>query len=193
MERLLVLASSSPHRRALLDRLQLAYQVCSPDIDESRRPQEPAAEYVARLSLEKAQAVADRFPQALIIGSDQAAVLDDQILGKPGTHERALAQLKAAQGRAVQFLTGLTLFDAASGTAQTEVVPFTVYFRNLPEQALDRYLRLEQPYGCAGSFKSEGLGIVLFERLEGDAPTALIGLPLIRLTTMLARAGVQLP
>jgi len=193
MDRTLVLASSSPHRRELLDRLRLEYQVCPPDIDESRLPGEPATDYVARLSVEKAQAVAARFPDALIIGSDQAAVLGDDILGKPGAHERALAQLKAASGRSVRFLTGLTLLDARSGLAQTEVVPFTVHFRALDDAALDRYLRAEQPYNCAGSFKSEGLGIVLFERLEGDDPTALVGLPLIRLVAMLDQAGQRLP
>lgn len=189
----LVLASSSPHRRMLLDRLGLPYEVCSPDIDEARRPAEAPEAYVARLSREKAAAVRSRFGQALIIGSDQAAVLGERVLGKPGTHERAAEQLAAASGRQVRFLTGLTLLDSGRDRVQTEVVPFTVHFRRLAPETIERYLRAEQPYGCAGSFKSEGLGIALFERLEGEDPTALIGLPLIRLVSMLAAAGVAVP
>jgi septum formation protein len=190
---MLVLASSSPHRRLLLDRLGLPYESCAPEIDETRRPNEAPAAYVARLAEEKARAVAVRYGNDLIIGSDQAAVLDDEVIGKPGTHERAFAQLKKASGRSVRFLTGLTLYNSGSGRSQTAVVPFTVHFRTLGEAALERYLRREQPYGCAGSFKSEGLGIALFERLEGDDPTALIGLPLIELVGMLAAEGMEVP
>jgi septum formation protein len=193
MQRKLVLASSSPARRELLDRLYLEYVVDTPDIDETRAPHETPADYVRRLSREKAQAVAARHPRALIVGSDQAAVLDGEVIGKPGDHVRAAMQLRAASGRAVEFLTGVCLLDAASGKAQTRLAPFQVHFRTLDEATIERYLHREQPYGCAGSFKSEGLGIALFERLEGDDPTALIGLPLIALVTLLGEAGVAVP
>lgn len=189
----LILASSSMHRRALLDRLQMSYEICAPHIDESRHPGEPPADYVARLSQEKAQAVATRYPQALIIGSDQAAVLDAAILGKPGTRARALEQLRQASGRCVEFYTGLTLLDAATGAAQTSVVTTRVHFRQLSDDAISRYLDKEQPYDCAGSFKSEALGIALFERIEGNDPTALIGLPLIELVSMLSEQGINIP
>jgi septum formation protein len=189
----LVLASSSIHRRTLLDRLPLDYEACKPDVDESRRPGEQPAAYVARLSREKAEAVAPRYPHALIIGSDQTAVLDGNVLGKPGNRQRAMAQLRGASGRCVDFHTGLTLLNAASGNAQTEVVSNRVYFRRLDDDAIRRYLEHERPYDCAGSFKSEALGIALFERVEGDDPTALIGLPLIRLVTMLMNEGVRIP
>lgn len=138
-----------------------------------------------RLAEAKARAVAARFPDALIIGSDQVATVDGTILGKPGTHAAAAAQLRRLSGRRVTFLTGLCLLNASSGRVQLDVVPFHVIFRALTEEMIENYLRREQPYNCAGSFKSEGLGIVLFERLEGDDPTALIGLPLIRLSRML--------
>lgn len=189
----LVLASSSPHRHALLDRLGLAYRIDAPDIDESRLPDESPRDYVARLALAKAEAVRPRHPHALVIGSDQAAVRDGAVLGKPGNHARAAEQLAAASGRSVLFLTGLSVLDAASGRARTEVVPFTVHFRPLSAETIERYLRAERPYGCAGSFMSEGLGISLFERLEGDDPTALIGLPLITLVSLLAAEGVHIP
>lgn len=189
----LILASSSPYRRALLDRLQLPYQAVSPDIDETRLPHETPTAYVRRLSQEKAAAVAVSHPGALVIGSDQAAVLNGQILGKPGNHERALEQLRRAAGQHVDFLTGLCLLNAASGRAQTEVVPTRVHFRSLDDAAIERYLQREQPYDCAGSFRSEALGITLFERIEGDDPTALIGLPLICLVGLLQAEGVQLP
>lgn len=189
----LVLASSSVHRRALLDRLQLDYTACAPDIDESRRPDEAPAAYVSRLSLEKAAAMAARYPQSLIIGSDQAAVLDGDILGKPGNHERATAQLRRASGRHVDFYTGLSLLNVSNGRAQTDVVLTRVHFRRLDDATIERYLQRERPYDCAGSFRSEALGIALFERLEGDDPTALIGLPLIRLVSMLASESVFVP
>jgi MAF protein len=189
----LVLASSSVHRRALLDRLQLDYAICAPDIDESRRPDEAPTAYVSRLSLEKAAAVAARHPQSLIIGSDQAAVLDGDILGKPGNHERATAQLRRASGQHVDFYTGLSLLSASNGRAQTDVVLTRVHFRQLDDATIERYLQRERPYDCAGSFRSEALGIALFERLEGDDPTALVGLPLIRLVSMLASEGFPVP
>jgi len=190
---MLVLASGSPYRRQLLDKLALPYQTCAPNIDESRHGNEAPDDYVARLAHEKAQAVARQYPRARIIGSDQAAVLDGRILGKPGNHERAREQLTAASGRTVLFLTGLCLYNAASGAEYREVVPFRVHFRTLEADAIERYLRQETPYDCAGSFKSEGFGITLFERLEGDDPNALIGLPLIRLAAMLRADGIPLP
>lgn len=188
----IVLASSSPWRREILDKLGLPYQTRHPEIDETPLGSESPTELVARLSREKAETVAEHFSDALVIGSDQVAVLDDHILGKPGTHARAVEQLSAASGRSVTFLTGLTLLNSKTGHAQTEVIPFQVHFRKLSEGLIERYLRHEQPYNCAGSFKSEGAGIVLFERLEGDDPNTLIGLPLIRLVRMLESEGVEL-
>lgn len=188
--RRLLLASTSPFRRELLARLGLPFSTQAPDADESPQPGEDALALVARLAELKARAVARREPAALIIGSDQAAVLDGKIIGKPGDHERATAQLQRASGRAVTFYTGLCLLDSASGQRQTAVDVFKVVFRRLAPEMIESYLRREQPYHCAGSFKSEGLGIALFERLEGDDPTSLIGLPLIRLTRMLEAMGV---
>lgn len=186
----LVLASTSPFRKALLERLGLAFETASPDVDESRLPGESPEALVARLAEAKARAVAEAYPQALIIGSDQVAVNGEQILGKPHTHEKAHVQLSQASGRRITFLTGLCLLNAASGRVQVEVEPFSVQFRALDSAAIDNYLRREQPYNCAGSFKSEGLGIALFERMEGDDPNALIGLPLIRLIDMLGAEGL---
>ena len=191
--RSLILASTSPFRRDLLARLGLPFTVQAPDADETPQPGEDAPTLVARLATRKAQVVARHHPEALIIGSDQAAVLDDEIIGKPGDHERAAAQLRRASGRTMTFYTGLCLLDGASGLQQVAVEPFRVVFRALTEPRIERYLRREQPYHCAGSFKSEGLGIALFERLEGDDPTSLIGLPLIRLIRMLEAAGVEVP
>ena len=188
--RRLILASTSLFRRELLARLGLPFAVRAPNADESRRIGEDALTLTARLAESKAQAVARHEPAALIIGSDQAAVLDGEILGKPGDHERATAQLRRASGQTMVFYTGLCLLDSASGQCQVMVEPFRVTFRPLTPAMIERYLRREQPYHCAGSFKSEGLGIALFERLEGDDPTSLIGLPLIRLTRMLEAAGV---
>ncbi len=187
----LILASSSPFRRELLQRLQLPFDAISPEVDETPQNGESPEKLVARLSLSKAREVAKRHPDAMIIGSDQVAVLDGQILGKPGNHQRALEQLQAASGRRVSFLTGLCLLDGRDGSHQQMVVPFDVAFRQLSDVMIEAYLKREQPYHCAGSFKSEGLGIALFERLTGDDPTALIGLPLIQLTRMLEKAGVS--
>lgn len=189
----LVLASTSPFRRELLSRLQIPFETLSPNVDETRHDQEPAAQLVQRLAEAKARAGKERYPDALIIGSDQVAVCGDQVLGKPGEHERAKEQLRQLSGQTVTFLTGLCLFDAAKDRADTTLVPFEVQFRDLDEDRIERYLRAEQPYNCAGSFKSEALGITLFQALRGDDPTALIGLPLIELTSMLARAGWVLP
>ena len=187
----LVLASTSPFRRALLERLGLPFRVDSPEVDEARRPDEPPHALVLRLAEAKARAVAPRHPGALVIGSDQVACIDDRVLGKPGGRPEAIAQLERASGRTVEFLTGLCLFNTASGRSQTLVEPFRVHFRALSRERIEGYLDRERPFDCAGSFKSEGLGIALFERLDGDDPNALIGLPLIRLVALLAAEGVD--
>jgi MAF protein len=191
MLRTLVLASTSPYRQELLTRLGLPFETASPEVDETRHADEDPEELVKRLSLEKAKAVAKEYPDALIIGSDQVATLGDMILGKPGTHERAMQQLKAASGHSVTFLTGLSLYDSASGRSHTVCEPFRVDFRNLTEEEIDDYLRREEPYDCAGSFKSEGLGIALFSLMDGEDPNALVGLPLIQLVSMLQENGVH--
>lgn len=188
----LVLASSSPWRREILDKLGLPYRTKHPEIDETPLPDESAAALVSRLAEEKARAVGGSVKNALVIGSDQVAVLNDRIIGKPGTHARAKEQLKAASGRPVTFLTGLCLLNTTTGKAHTEVVPYHVYFRSLTDALIEGYLQHEQPYDCAGSFRSEGSGIALFERLEGEDPNTLIGLPLIRLIRLLEAEGVQL-
>ena len=189
----LVLASTSPYRRELLARLGLPFEAASPDCAETAFPGEAPEALVRRLSEAKARSVAERFPTALIIGSDQVASLDDTVLGKPGGREKAIAQLLKASGRCVTFYTGLSLVDAGSGLARTVCEPFRVHFRQLSQQQIARYVDRERPFDCAGSFKSEGYGITLFERLDGDDPTALIGLPLIRLVGLLDEAGVALP
>ncbi len=188
----LVLASSSPYRKQLLDRLGLAFSTVSPDIDETALPGETPDALVERLAEQKARAVGE-VHQGLIIGSDQVATIDDDILGKPGNHEKAVAQLTRLSGNRVTFHTGLCLLDTAHHEAQVDVVPFTVQFRELSAAQIERYLHAEQPYNCAGSFKSEGLGITLFEKMLGEDPTALVGLPLVKLTEMLSRAGIDLP
>ncbi|NJN45368.1 MAG: septum formation inhibitor Maf [Candidatus Competibacteraceae bacterium] len=188
--RRLILASTSPFRRDLLTRLGLPFETRAPDTDESRLPGEDAIALVARLAESKARAVARHEPGALIIGSDQVAVLGDDILGKPGTHDRAVEQLSRAAGHTVTFQTGLCLLDSDSDRIQLDTVPFQVVFRQLQPHQIEAYLRREQPYQCAGSFKAEGLGIALFERLCGDDPNSLIGLPLIRLVRMLENEGV---
>lgn len=187
----LVLGSTSPFRRELLARLGLSFIVASPNIDETVQPNEKPASLVRRLAKQKALAVATDHPHALIIGSDQVATLDGRILGKPGNHARAVEQLSLASGKKVTFYTGLCLLNSASGNIQLHCEPFHVYFRSLDAETIENYLRREQPYNCAGSFKSEGLGIALFERLEGDDPNALIGLPLIRLVSMLMNEGID--
>ena len=186
----LVLASTSPFRKSVLEKLGLPFDCHAPEVDEAPQPHETPAQLVERLSIAKAQAVATHLQQGLVIGSDQVAVIDDEILGKPGNHENAVAQLERASGKTVTFLTGLALVNAESGAIQAEVVPFKVVFRQLTQPQIVNYLNAEQPYNCAGSFKSEGLGIVLFERLEGDDPNTLIGLPLIRLIRMLEKEGM---
>ncbi|NEX16693.1 MAG: septum formation inhibitor Maf [Halochromatium sp.] len=190
-QRQLVLASTSPFRRELLGRLGLAFEAAAPDCDETRLDDEPPQALVQRLAEAKARAVAAAFPDALIIGSDQVACLDDQLLGKPGGREKALEQLRQASGRRVIFETGLCLYDARNDWLQVCCEPYQVQFRVLSEAEIAAYVDREQPFGCAGSFKSEGLGIALFERLEGADPTGLIGLPLIRLCALMRNAGVD--
>lgn len=188
----LVLASTSPFRRQLLDRLHLAYETDSPDVDETPLPNEAVHDMVVRLAEAKARAVAARHPEALIIGSDQSAELNGQKLAKPGGYDKAFAQLKQASGQRIVFQTGLCLLNSRTGALQSACVPYTVVFRELTEDQIDHYLRQEQPWNCAGSFKSEGLGIALFERFEGEDPNALIGLPLIRLVAMLEKEGMPI-
>ncbi|NOX76748.1 MAG: septum formation inhibitor Maf [Gammaproteobacteria bacterium] len=187
----LVLASTSPYRRQLLERLGLRFETASPNTDESPRKGETPEQLVSRLAEAKASAVAENFPDALIIGSDQVAVLDGRVLGKPGDHVTATQQLTDASGRRVEFLTGLCLLNSATHHSQVCVARFSVQFRILSERQIENYLQREQPYHCAGSFKSEGLGIALFERLEGNDPNALIGLPLIELINMLNTEGLD--
>ena len=189
--RRLILASSSPFRRELLARLGLPFVSRAPHSDETPLADEPAQALVARLARAKAEALAPAVAKGLIIGSDQVAVLDGEILGKPGDHDRAVIQLRRASGREVEFLTGLCLLDTASGRTRVVVEPFKVLFRELSPAQIESYLGRERPYDCAGSFKCEGLGIALFRRLKGDDPNALIGLPLIRLVELLAEEGVE--
>lgn len=192
----LILASSSKYRKELLSRLHLPFDVIVPDIDETPRPDETPEATALRLAQEKAAAVAHQMPDALVIGSDQVATLDGEQIGKPGTHENALRQLRKMRGRIVVFHTALCLWDGRNGastreTAQVKNIQTFVTFRDLPDHELDAYLRIEQPYDCAGSAKNEGLGIAIIEKIESDDPTALTGLPLIALTTMLRHAGVR--
>ncbi|WP_318371518.1 nucleoside triphosphate pyrophosphatase [Enterobacter sp.] len=183
----LVLASTSPYRRALLEKLGVTFECAAPGVDETALPGETPRHLVLRLAQAKAQALAERYPQHLIIGSDQVCVLDGEITGKPLTEENAVKQLMKARGNIVTFYTGLALYNSATGHLQTECEPFDVHFRHLSEQEITDYLRKERPLNCAGSFKSEGLGITLFERLEGRDPNTLVGLPLIALCQMLRR------
>jgi septum formation protein len=191
----LILASSSAYRRELLARLRLPFESISPDIDETALPGETPPETALRLARAKAAAVASSAPGALVIGSDQVATLDGEQIGKPGDHANALAQLQKMRGRRVVFHTALCLWDGRAADpeqeAQVEDVQAFVTFRDLADEELDAYLRIEQPYDCAGSAKNEGLGIAILEKIESSDPTALTGLPLIALTTMLRRAGVR--
>lgn len=190
MRRHLILASSSPYRKELLARLRLPFDAIAPDIDETALPGETPQALVERLAIAKARAIAVTHPHSLVIGSDQVAVHGQDIVSKPITHENAVAQLRAASGQAVTLYTGLAVMDADSGRIQHDVVPFRAVFRVLTDEKIEGYLRKERPYNCAGSVKAEGLGIALLERLEGDDPNALIGLPLIRLVRMLEAEGV---
>lgn len=185
----LVLASTSLYRRNLLERLQLPFRCVAPDTDETPLPGEAPAAIAARLALAKARSVARDNPTSLVIGSDQVAALGGRLLGKPGNYANAREQLLASVGQSVQFFTGLALCCKNSGFEEVLVEPFAVEFRPLDGAAIDNYLAREQPFDCAGSFKCEGLGITLFERMTGNDPTSLEGLPLIALTSLLQRAG----
>ncbi|HAT2608114.1 TPA: septum formation inhibitor Maf [Kluyvera intermedia] len=185
----IVLASTSPWRRALLEKLGLAFECAAPLTDETPYAGESPRHLVLRLAQEKAQSLSQRFPHHLIIGSDQVCMLEGEITGKPLTEENARRQLTSASGNIVTFYTGLALFNSATGHLQTECEPFDVHFRHLSAQEIEDYVRKENPLHCAGSFKSEGLGIALFDRLEGRDPNTLIGLPLIALCQMLRREG----
>lgn len=187
----IILASSSPYRRQLLERLRLPFRVVNPDIDESAQAGESPTMMVERLALAKARVVAQHRQGALVIGADQVAVQAGKIVGKPNDHAQARRQLRQASGNAVTLYTGLALVNSDNGHSQSDVVPFRVLFRQLSDQQIENYLQREQPYDCAGAVKAEGLGIALLQRLEGDDPSALIGLPLIRLVQMLEHEGVN--
>jgi septum formation protein len=189
--RKLLLASSSPYRQQLLQKLELDFDCCTPDIDESRLPNESAYDMVERLAVSKARKLANQYPQHLIIASDQAACLGQQILGKPLGFEQAFTQLSQCRGHEVVFLTGLCLHNAETGQTQSSVESYKVKFKDLTDQQITNYLHREEPYDCAGSFKVEGLGISLFDALEGDDPNTLIGLPLIALIRMLNKEGID--
>jgi septum formation protein len=189
----LILASTSGYRRELLQRLRLPFETVAPGVDETSADREPPAVVARRLAMEKARAVAARRPDALVIGSDQTASFDGVgVIGKPGTHERAVAQLRAASGRTLVFHTGLCLWRP-DGPPLVDCIDTRVRFRTLSDAEIERYLRAETPYDCAGSAKSEGLGVTLLDAQDGPDPTALVGLPLIRLAAMLREAGLQLP
>ena len=189
--RALVLGSTSAYRRELLSRLRLPFTVEPPHVDETPQAGEAPAELARRLAAAKAAAVARRHPQAIVIGSDQVADLDGEPLGKPGNHANALAQLRRMSGRTVVFQTALTVACEATGFAQHDLAPVRVRFRSLGDAEIEAYLRAEQPYDCAGSAKSEGLGIALLDAIDSDDPTALVGLPLIRTCRMLRAAGLR--
>jgi len=189
----LVLASTSRYRAALLQRLGLPFSTFSPGVDESARSGETPAETAVRLAGAKARAAASAHPDALIVGSDQVAACGTEAIGKPGSHEAAVVQLRRLSGRSVVFHTGLALLDSATGACRSECVDVVSTYRVLNDAEIEAYLRREQPYDCAGSVKSEGLGIALFDSIASDDPTALIGLPLIRLSALLRAAGVAVP
>lgn len=192
MPRTLILASTSRYRRELLDRLCLPYEVHAPGVDETPLAGETPLALSQRLALAKAHAVAARFPEAVVIGSDQVADLNGEPLGKPGDHARATLQLQRMRGQALVFQTAVAVVCAATGFSAHDVAPVRVIFRALSDEAIERYLRAEAPYDCAGSAKSEGLGIALLEAIDSDDPTALVGLPLIRTCRMLRAAGIDL-
>ncbi|SDD19770.1 septum formation protein [Variovorax sp. CF079] len=192
MQRTVILASTSRYRRELLARLHLAFDVQAPDVDETPMAGEAPRALAERLALEKAMSVARQFPEAVVIGSDQVADLAGEPLGKPGDHARARAQLRRMRGRTLIFQTAVAVVCQATSFVQRDLAPVRVVFRELSDAAIDTYLRAEQPYDCAGSAKSEGLGIALLEAIDSDDPTALVGLPLIRTANMLRAAGVDL-
>jgi septum formation protein len=188
----LILASSSPYRRELLERLKIPFEVTAPEVDETPHPGETPKKLVERLAIEKAQKIAGKTRGVLVIGSDQVAVYNGNIVGKPHSHDKAVEQLREASGRTVTLYTGLALINADTQRIQREVIPYRVTFRRLTDDQIESYLRKEQPYSCSGSVKSEGLGIALLEKFEGDDPNTLIGLPLIRLVRMLENEGVKI-
>ena len=187
----LVLASTSRYRRELLARLRMPFEIESPEVDETPRSGERPEELAQRLAVAKARAIASRYPAAVVIGSDQVADLDGMCIGKPGSHERATEQLRAMSGRTVVFHTAIAVLCQARAFAAAAIVPVTVRFRTLNHTEIERYLRAEQPYDCAGSAKCETLGIALLEAIESDDPTALVGLPLIKTCDLLRRAGID--
>jgi len=187
-----VLGSTSPYRRELLSRLRLRFEVAAPEVDETALSGEAPAALARRLALAKARAVAARYPEAAVIGSDQVADLDGEALGKPGCHDRAVEQLRRMRGRTVIFHTALAVVCAARGFEQADLAPVRVTFRSYGDDEIEAYLRAEQPYDCAGSARSEGLGIALLEAIDSDDPSALVGLPLIRTARMLRAAGVKI-
>jgi len=187
-----VLGSTSVYRRELMARLRIPFDVAAPDVDETPQPGETPQALAGRLALAKARAVAARYPQAVVIGSDQVADLSGEPLGKPGTHARAVQQLQRMRGRTVVFQTAVAVVCLESGFEQSDIAPVRVRFRDLSDDEIEAYLRAETPYDCAGSAKSEGLGITLLASIDNDDPTALVGLPLIRTCRMLRAAGVRL-
>jgi len=189
----IILASSSVYRQSLLSRLHLEFECISPNIDETARFGETPEQLVTRLASSKSFQIAKSQPDALIIGSDQVAILEKSLLGKPGNRENAVKQLQLMCGKAVRFLTGLCVLNARTGQSSTDLVNFNVQFRDYTDAEIERYLDKEAPFDCAGSFKSEQLGITLIHKMQGDDPTALIGLPLIRLSEMLRQQQLQLP
>jgi len=191
MPQKLVLASTSPFRKQLLEKLHIDFSTANPQVNEDELPGETAIQLVERLAIAKAKAVTNDFPDALIIGSDQVCLNNGQILGKPGNFDNAFKQLKAASGQHVTFYTGLALVNSVTGEVQSLVEPYDVYFRELSDEMITNYLDKEEPYNCAGSFKSEGFGISLFSRFEGKDPNSLIGLPLISLIEMLEKESFE--
>lgn len=187
----LVLASSSPYRQKLLQQLQLPFESRSPKIDESPLPGEDPQQLVERLAIAKARAIAEECSGCLVIGSDQVAVHDGEIVGKPADHQDAVRQLQYASGKSVTLYTGLALINSDSGNVQSVIEPFTIHFRKLTTAQINHYLEKDQPYNCAGSVKSESLGVALFDKFDGDDPNALVGLPMIRLVSMLENEGVE--
>lgn len=192
MQRNVILASTSRYRRELMSRLHLPFEVQAPQVDETPRAGESPRALAERLALEKARAVAARHPDAIVIGSDQVADLAGEALGKPGDYARATAQLRRMRGQTLVFQTAVAVVCQASGFVEQDIAPVRVVFRDLTDDAIEQYLRAEQPYDCAGSAKSEGLGIALLDAIDSDDPTALVGLPLIRTCRMLRAAGVEL-
>jgi len=187
----LVLGSTSPFRKSILEKLNLTFECAKPNVDETAFVNETPQALVERLAIEKAKAVTSQFPDALIIGSDQVAVCDGEILGKPHTFENGVKQLSKFSNKSITFYTGLCVYDSASNKVTSLVEPFIVHFNELSLSEIESYLKAEQPYNCAGSFKSEGLGICLFKKLEGDDPNTLIGLPLIKLVSLLKLHGLD--